>query len=75
MSPINSVANIKSPVLFIHSKDDDYIPSEMTQQLYEKKKGAKKLYLAEKGSHAMSYAENREEYSNVIDDFFDEIGL
>ncbi|KKI93074.1 hypothetical protein WQ54_06090 [Bacillus sp. SA1-12] len=75
VSPINSVVNINSPVLFIHSKDDDYIPSQMTQQLYDKKIGTKKLYIAEKGSHAMSYADNREDYSKVIDDFFTEIGL
>ncbi|MGM0874087.1 MAG: alpha/beta hydrolase [Bacillota bacterium] len=75
VSPINAIANIENPVLFIHSKDDDYIPAEMSKQLYEKKKGSKKLYIAEKGSHAMSYAENRKEYSNVIDEFFDEIGL
>jgi fermentation-respiration switch protein FrsA (DUF1100 family) len=75
VSPLNAIANIQKPVLFIHSKDDDYIPAEMSKQLYEKKQGFKKLYIAEKGSHAMSYAENREEYSRVIDDFFQEIGL
>ena len=75
VSPLNAVANIEKPVLFIHSKDDDYIPAEMSKQLYEKKIGPKKLYIAEKGSHAMSYAENREQYANVIDDFLDEIGL
>jgi fermentation-respiration switch protein FrsA (DUF1100 family) len=75
VSPISVIGNIEKPVLFIHSKDDDYIPAEMSKQLYEKKKGSKKLYIAEKGSHAMSYAENREEYSKVIDEFFDEIGL
>jgi fermentation-respiration switch protein FrsA (DUF1100 family) len=75
VSPISVIGNIEKPVLFIHSKDDDYILAEMSKQLYEKKKGSKKLYIAEKGSHAMSYAENREEYSKVIDEFFDEIGL
>lgn len=74
VSPLQAVSNIKSPILFIHSKDDDYIPSDMSKLLYEKKKGAKKLFIAEKGSHAMSYAENREEYSKVIDEFFEEIG-
>jgi uncharacterized protein len=75
VSPLNAVANIENPVLFIHSKDDDYIPVEMSKQLYEKKRGPKKLYIAEKGAHAMSYAENREQYAKVIDEFLDEIGL
>jgi fermentation-respiration switch protein FrsA (DUF1100 family) len=75
VSPINSIANIVNPVLFIHSKDDDYIPAEMSKQLYEKKQGAKKLYVADKGLHAMSYSENQKEYARVVDEFFDEIGL
>lgn len=75
VSPLQAVPNIKSPVLFIHSKDDDYIPADMSKLLYEKKKGVKKLFIAEKGSHAMSYAENREEYSKVIDEFLEDIGL
>ncbi|MDQ0231873.1 alpha/beta hydrolase [Metabacillus malikii] len=73
VSPLKAVAAIKKPVLFIHSKDDDYIPAEMSRQLYEQKKGPKKLFIAEKGTHAMSYAENRKEYSDVIDEFLDEI--
>ncbi|QGQ47113.1 alpha/beta hydrolase [Metabacillus sediminilitoris] len=75
VSPINSIANIVNPVLFIHSKDDDYIPAEMSKQLYEKKQGAKKLYVADKGLHAMSYSENQKEYARVVDEFFNEIGL
>ena len=75
VSPLSIINNIHHPVLFIHSKDDDYIPVDMTKQLYDKKKGYRKLYIAEKGSHAMSYAENREKYSEVIDEFFEDIGV
>ncbi|MBZ5750435.1 alpha/beta hydrolase [Metabacillus rhizolycopersici] len=75
VSPLNAIANIENPVLFIHSKDDDYVPAEMSKRLYEKKKGPKKLYIAEKGTHAMSYTENREQYAEIIDKFLDEIGL
>ena len=75
VSPLNAIANIENPVLFIHSKDDDYVPVEMSKQLYEKKRGPKKLYIAEKGAHAMSYAKNRQQYAEIIDKFLDEIGL
>ncbi len=73
VSPLKAVSNIRNPVLFIHSKGDDYIPAEMSKQLFQQKKGPKKLFIAEKGSHAMSYAENRKEYSDVIDEFFADI--
>ncbi len=73
VSPIAVIDRIHHPVLFIHSKDDDYIPSAMTQQLFDKKPGFKKIYFAEKGSHAMSYTENREEYERIIDEFYEDL--
>jgi dipeptidyl aminopeptidase/acylaminoacyl peptidase len=74
VSPINVIENIDNPVLFIHSEPDDFIPIMMTQQLFEKKKGKKQLYVAKNGSHAMSYSDNREEYKKAIDEFLEEIG-
>ncbi len=69
VSPLKAVENIKSPVLFIHSLEDAYIPSTMSEELYEHKKGPKQLYLAEKGQHAQSYNTNPEAYEKVIDSF------
>lgn len=69
VSPIQCVKHIKSPVLFIHSKDDDYILCKMTEELYEHKAGPKQLFIAERGAHAMSYAENKEAYKRAIDSF------
>lgn len=37
VSPISVVDQIKHPVLFIHSKEDDYILPKMTEQLHAKK--------------------------------------
>lgn len=69
VSPIQCVKHIKSPILFIHSKDDNYILAKMTEELYEKKRGPKQLFIAERGAHAMSYAENREAYERAVDSF------
>ncbi|MFY4775886.1 alpha/beta hydrolase [Metabacillus sp. RGM 3146] len=75
VSPIAVVDRIEHPVLFIHSEKDDYIPYESSRLLYEKKMGAKKIFIAEKGTHAMSYTENREEYQKIINEFLEEIGI
>lgn len=72
VSPIQVIDRIEKPILFIHSKKDDYILPSMTEQLYEQKKGAKKLFLAENGVHAQSYNENKEEYERVIDEFLED---
>lgn len=70
VSPISAVENIEKPILFIHSKKDDYILPDMTEKLFTRKKGPKQLYLAENGVHARSLMENREEYAKVLDEFF-----
>ncbi|MFT4416954.1 alpha/beta hydrolase [Fredinandcohnia humi] len=69
VSPINVIQNVKNPVLFIHSAKDDYILPEMTKELYQMKDGPKQLLIAEKGKHAYSFADNKEAYERVIDDF------
>ena len=72
VSPKEAVEHIQKPVLFIHSKDDGFIPSHMTENLYERKKGPKKLFIAELGEHAQSYTANEKEYSQCVDEFLEE---
>jgi fermentation-respiration switch protein FrsA (DUF1100 family) len=73
VSPISVVDQIKHPVLFIHSREDDYILPKMTEQLHAKKMGEKRMYLAPVGTHARSYADNPEEYEQVIESFLEKI--
>lgn len=75
VSPIAVVENIEKPILFIHSKKDDFILPSMTEALYEQKKGAKKLFIAPNGVHAQSYNENRDDYENAVDEFLSEYGF
>ena len=72
VSPVSCVQNIRNPVLFIHSREDDYILPSMSKQLYNKKKGPKKLVIPPKGTHAYSLGENQELYEKVIDDFLED---
>ncbi len=69
VSPISVIENIKHPVLFIHSRKDDFILPSMSKDLFEQKKGPKMLYIAENGRHAQSFNENRADYEQVIDEF------
>lgn len=69
ISPISVIENIKKPILFIHSQKDDFILPFMTEALYERKKGPKKLFMAANGVHAQSYNENQEAYEKAIDEF------
>ncbi|MCY8272257.1 alpha/beta hydrolase [Bacillus sonorensis] len=73
VSPLAVIDQVKQPVLFIHSKDDDYIPVQSSEMLYEKKTGNKQLYIAKKGAHAMSYTHNRDSYKKAVQDFLRDI--
>ncbi len=69
ISPISVIDQINKPVLFIHTKKDDFILPSMTEALYQRKKGPKQLYLAENGFHAGSYNENKDSYEAAVNEF------
>ncbi len=71
VSPISVIDQIQHPILFIHSKKDDYILPSMTEKLFAQKQGPKMLFLAENGRHAQSLNENAEDYENAIDEFLE----
>lgn len=75
VSPIDVVDKIDKPVLFIHSLQDDFILPNMTEALFEKKKGPKTLKLFDIGAHAKSFNENSEEYEQIVADFLQENNL
>ncbi|WP_338470167.1 alpha/beta hydrolase [Niallia sp. XMNu-256] len=69
ISPISVIDKINNPILFIHTKKDDFILPSMTEELYHRKIGPKQLYLAENGFHACSYNDNKESYEATVDEF------
>jgi uncharacterized protein len=75
LSPISVVQNIRKPVLFIHSTNDDFILPQMTKDLFEKKQGPKELFLDFRGTHAQSYNDNPEEYEQLIQRFLHQFVL
>lgn len=76
VTPSKYISNIESPILFINCKGDDYIPPEMTQNLFKLKcNGKKKIYLVEGGGHATAYLENPKEYKKEISNFLKNVRL
>jgi fermentation-respiration switch protein FrsA (DUF1100 family) len=75
VSPIRDMAEIETPILFIHGKEDKDTPMEMTLELYRAKKGPKQLYLAPDADHAQSLRTNPHLYDRIIGDFLEGLGL
>ena len=76
VSPIRDIPNITTPVFWIHGQDDDYIPPEMSQRMYDAKiKGIRKIYLAPNAAHAKSQINNPIEYDRQIGEFLEKLNL
>lgn len=69
VEPIKYIKNISSPIMIIDTKEDGYIPMEMSKNIYNEKTGPKKIYWVPTGNHAMAYYENVDEYKNQIKAF------
>lgn len=68
-SALEQVRRSRLPMLFIHGDADDYVPTWMVYPLYEAKPGDKELWVVPGAAHALSYRDNREEYTRRVAEF------
>lgn len=73
VSPINSIKDKEIPVLFIHGSKDNFVPTHMSQDMYEAKKGYKKILIVEEAVHANAYGTNKELYEKEVHNFLEEV--
>ncbi len=73
VSPIRDVSKTEIPILFVHGKEDLYIPAQMSIDMYNSNNGIKKLYLAPNARHAEALPKNRNEYDSLVGDFLNEV--
>lgn len=74
VSPIKVVEETELPILFIHGKEDYFVPWNMSVDMFEKKlHGYRQLLLVDNAEHANSIETNKTLYEESIDTFFNEI--
>lgn len=73
ISPIKNLDQVETPILFIHGVDDDFIPYKMSVDMYNLKKGRKKLYLVPNAGHANAFLTDKKGYKEHIGEFLKEI--
>lgn len=61
-SPLDMLRNANTPLLFIHGKEDDFVPYEMSDRLYEAYQGEKDRLSVENAVHAVSVDTDPESY-------------
>jgi fermentation-respiration switch protein FrsA (DUF1100 family) len=70
-SSLNQVKKCHLPMFFIHGDADTYVPTRMVYPLYEAKPEPKECWIVPGAKHAVSYRENKEEYTARIKAFVD----
>jgi fermentation-respiration switch protein FrsA (DUF1100 family) len=75
ISPISSISNCDTPILFIHGADDDFVPTWMSEEMHKAKKGCKDIYIAPNAAHIETYWKDAQEYEKRVDHFLEENGI
>lgn len=68
-SSIEQVKKSKTPTLFIHGSEDNFVPFEMLDKIYEAANCDKQKLVIENAAHAQASNVNPELYWKIIDDF------
>lgn len=68
-SPLAQVAKCRKPMLFIHGGNDDFVKTSMVHQLYDAKPAPKQKQIFRGSSHAKSYKDNKERYTELVISF------
>ena len=75
-SPIEAMKVCKIPVIFIHGDTDDFVPCDMSRELFEACSSEHKSFVAISGAgHGIAYPADKEAYLNALRDFEKEAGF
>lgn len=68
---LDAVKTAKCPILFIHGKDDNFVPTWMSEKNFEACTTPKELVMVENAGHGASYYENSELYESKVGEFLE----
>jgi len=74
-SAISAVKNTKVPVILIHGDTDDFVPCDMSRELYEAIPNDRKRFVAAKGAgHGLAFLTDKDGYIKALYDFQEDMG-
>ncbi|MHA6251583.1 alpha/beta hydrolase [Oceanobacillus sp. CAU 1775] len=71
-SVVEQVKKAEIPILYIHGGNDSFVPTEMTEILYENTESEKDMHIVPGASHGESIVLDREGYLDTMHQFLDE---
>lgn len=73
VSPVRSVGNVTTPILYFHGDADVIVPVYMDEQLYQATKGYKEKYIFSGDAHAMAIFNHKVEYQRQVHNFINTV--
>ena len=70
-STLDAVQATGVPILFIHGRDDDFVPGWMSEKNYKMCRSPKDILIVDNAAHAASYYENKEAYEAKVKGFLE----
>lgn len=70
-STIDAVKSTGIPILFIHGREDDFVPLYMTEQNYAACRSPKDIFIVDNAAHAASYYESKDAYEAKVKGFLE----
>ncbi|MCM1330335.1 MAG: alpha/beta hydrolase [Ruminococcus sp.] len=70
-STLDAVKSTGIPMLFIHGREDDFVPLYMTEQNYAACRSPKDIFIVDNAAHAASYYENKDAYEAKVKGFLE----
>ncbi|MDE7293232.1 MAG: alpha/beta hydrolase [Oscillospiraceae bacterium] len=68
-STLDAVKVTAVPILFIHGREDDFVPLWMSEQNYKECRSAKEILIVDNAAHAAAYYEDKDGYEEKIKNF------
>ncbi len=70
-STLEALRTNRTPVLFIHGEDDNFVPTRMSRENYAACTAEKELWIVPGAAHAESFLVETAEYERRLQEFFD----
>lgn len=68
-TPIEAVAKSKTPIVFIHGDNDDFVPHSMSVECFNICQSPKKMVTIEGAGHGLAYPQNPQKYVDSLKAF------
>ena len=74
-TPVKAVAKSKTPIVFIHGDNDDFVPHSMSVECFNSCASQKKIVTIEGAGHGLAFPVNQEKYIESLREFQYEANL